>query len=160
MIKELIKEHAPSITELPETLNAEAILWAIYHCEKYDTYNRDPRFEPAYAPDGFYFNNSIDIRRYWAKWGREAACSYSNFQIMFPTACELGYTGPPAALDFDRIALPFVCKYVQRRIINRGATTPEQVADAYNSGSYQDAVKPEKYMKKFRRYYDRAMELL
>lgn len=158
MIRNLIKEHAPTIPHLPTTLNAEAILWAVYHCERYDTNNKIPRFEAAYAPGGYYYVRSQQVRVNYVRWGRDSACSYSNFQILYNTANELGYTGPPVALDSDSLALPYVCKYIHRRIIDKGATTPEQVADAYNSGSYQDSIKPEKYMKKFRRYYDRALE--
>lgn len=158
LISRLIKEHAPTIKDLPQTLDAEALLWALYHCERYDPNNKVPRFEPAYAPGGRYYASNQQVRINYASYGREAACSYSNFQILYATARELGYTGPPAALDSDSIALPYVCEYIHRRIFDKGATTPEQVADAYNSGSYQDSNKPEKYIAKFRRYYDKAVE--
>jgi len=157
MIEKLIKQYAPSIEHLPSTLDAEAILWGLYHCEKYDEYNKDPRFEKSYAPAGYYFEHSEEVRNNWFIWGREAACSFSNFQILFATAKELGYAGPPAALDSDAVSLPFVCKYVHRRIIDKGATLPEQVADAYNSGSFQDAIVPADYIKKFIKYYERAL---
>lgn len=158
MIEQLIKEWAQKFPcTFPDSLDPEAILWAVWHCEKYDQYDKEPRFEASYAPGGYFYDTSEEVRMNWAVYGRSAACSYSNFQIMYPTARELGYVGPPVALDKDEIALPYVVALICKRIIDAGATTPEQVADAYNSGSFKDNYKPEAYMKKFRCYYDKAI---
>lgn len=157
MIKKLIEEHAPTL-QVPEGLDAEALLWAIYRCERYDKHNRVPRFEPSYAPGGYYFSRSSLVRREYAKWGNWACCSYSNFQIMYITAVELGYEGPPLALDHDSVAITWVCRYLNHRVFAQGARTVEEVADAYNSGTYRNSNVPEKYVAKFRRKYDRALE--
>jgi len=132
-ISQLITKHAPSLAPLPSTLNAEAVLWAVYHCEKYTPAYPNPRFEPSYAPGGYYHDTSQRVRDAYAEYGRDAACSYSNFQILYIVALELGYAGPPRALDKDSFALPFVVKYINGRCLERGADTPEEVADAYNS---------------------------
>lgn len=157
MIVKLVKQHAPTLEPMPPTIDGEASLWGIYHCEKYDQYNTEPRFEAAYAPGGYYYEHSIEVRARWTQWGRDSACSYSNFQILYNTACELGYIGPPKALDKDGLALPYVCLYIRRRIIDRGATKPEQIADAYNSGSFSDQHIPGAYIRKFMKYYERAL---
>lgn len=156
MIKKRIEEHAPEL-QVPEGLDAESILWAIYRMEKYDKHNRVPRFEPAYAPGGIYYESSDAVKALHSTWGNWAACSYSNFQIMFVTAVELSYTGPPLALDKDKVALPFVVKYVNERIFERGAKTIEEVADAYNSGTHRDTNKPIRYINKFVRKYKKAL---
>lgn len=156
MIARLIKEHAPNL-ETPEGLDSEAVLWAVYGCEHYTKKYNMPRFEPAYAPGGIYYRNNDLVREKYDRWGRTAACSYSNFQILYVTACELGYDGPPIPLDRDSVALPFVTKYINVRIFKRGATEVEQVGDAYNSGTHLDRLKPEKYMARFRRFYDKAI---
>ena len=156
MIRRLIKEHAPSLN-VPGGLDADALLWAIYWCERYTKGNRVPRFERAYAPGGVYYITSALVRQEFAKWGAWAACSYSNFQILYITAVELGYTSPPLALDRDETALPFVVKYVNDRILAKGAQTPYDVADAYNSGSFTDDRNPMTYKRKFRRMYDKAL---
>lgn len=156
MIARIIKEHAPYL-ETPEALNSEAILWAVYGCEHYTKRYYAPRFEPAYAPGGLYYRNSKEVRDAYEKWGKSAACSYSNFQILYITATELGYEGPPLGLDRDSLAIPFVIKYINERIFARGAKTVEQVADGYNSGTHLDRLKPIKYMARFRRYYDKAI---
>jgi len=159
MIKQLIEKWAPSL-HVPTGLDSGCILWALYYCEKYDPHNRVPRFEKAYAPGGYYYKKSEDVRKEYEKWGNWAACSFSNFQILFNTARELGYDGPPLALDRDEVAMPFIVLYLNIRIFKKGATTPEEVADAYNSGTFKDANKPEKYMAKFRARYDKCQKVL
>ena len=156
MISRLIREHAPLI-KAPEELNPEALLWALYWCEKYTAGNRVPRFEAAYAPGGRYFRF---MKHLYDMWGEDACCSYSNFQILYPVAVELGYTGPPLALDHDSISLPYVVRYLNLRVFGRGASTIEDVADAYNSGSHKDANKPEEYIKRFVRRYKQATKML
>lgn len=157
MIREVIQAAAPSLEPMPSTINGEASLWGLYHCERYDQNNTEPRFEPAYAPEGYYYEHSSEVRDRWTFYGRASACSYSNFQILFNTACELGYNGPPLALDKDSLAIEYVCRYIRHRIIDRGATKPEHVADAYNSGSFKDEIIPDAYIRKFMRYYERAL---
>ena len=159
MIARLIHEQAKFV-QAPAGLNTEALLWAIYKCERYVEHAKFPRFEPAYAPDGIYFKNSELVRREYAKWGNWACCSYSDFQIMYITAVELGYDGPPLALDRDVMALPWVVKYLNDRAFARGAKTVEEVADAYNSGTHRNHYKPLEYIAKCRKYYDRKLEEL
>lgn len=156
MIKRLIEEHAEHL-DVPESLDGEALLWAVYRCEKYTKGNKVPRFEAAYAPGGVYYNRSTQVRDLFNTWGSWAACSFSDFQILYVTAVELGYEGPPLALDRNDVAIPFVVKFINLRILAKGATSPEEVADAYNSGTFRDDIKPWKYMQKFRRMYDRAL---
>jgi hypothetical protein len=151
MIRKLINEHATAL-EPPEGIDAEALLWAIYRSEKYDKHNRVPRYEPAFAPAGTYY--ASHVKELYELWGVFAACSYSNFQILFVTAAELGYKGPPLALDHDSVALPWVVRYLQERVLETGAKTVEEIADAYNSGTHLDGNVPTAYIKRFRHYYD------
>jgi len=159
MIKQLIETWAPHL-HAPKELSPQCILWALYHCEKYNSRNRVPRFEKAYAPGGHYYNASEEVVCEYVKWGDSAACSYSNFQILYITAHELGYDGPPLALDRDSVALPYVTLLLNIRILKKGAKTPEEIADAYNSGSFRDSNKPEAYMAKFRRRYDQCLKVM
>jgi len=156
MIKQLIETHASEL-HVPEDLDAEAILWAVYYCERYTKENRAPRFETAYAPGGYYYTISPMVRREFDVWGAWAACSYSNFQILYIIATELGYVGPPLGLDRDAIAIPYVIRLLNKRILDKGAKTPEEVADAYNSGSFRDDIKPWTYTRKFKKMYLRAL---
>lgn len=103
-----------------------------------------PKHEKAYDWGGTYFNRAL-----WSKWGSWAACSYSSFQIMFPAAVELGFSGSPMDLWDDEIAIHWVIDFIQKRILDKGASTLEQFADAYNSGSCKDAFVPTEYITRF-----------
>jgi len=160
VIARRIKENTNKLL-VPDGIDPEALLWAVYYCERYTKYNKEPRFEAAYAPGGLYYKNSEHVRREYEEWGSQACCSYSNFQILYITAVELGYTGPPLGLDADRIALPYVVKYINDRCFAKpGQETVEHVADAYNSGNHLDRFKPLKYIARFRRFYDRELKRL
>ena len=150
---ELIEEAAPSLEPMPPSIEGAATLWGLFNCERYSEANPFPRFEPAYAPGGYFYEHSPDVQARWAEYDRASACSYSNWQILFNTACELGYTGDPYALDDDKTALPFVVAYIKRRAIGAGATMPEQVARAYNSGSINGHAVPG-YVDKFMASYN------
>lgn len=155
-----IKENKAKLL-VPDGIDPEALLWAVYYCERYTKHSREPRFEAAYAPGGLYYKNSEHVRKEYEEWGSSACCSYSNFQILYITACELGYTGPPLGLDSDRIALPYVVKYINERCFAKpGQETVEHVADAYNSGNHLDRFKPLTYIRRFRRFYDRELKRL
>jgi len=159
MIKNLIARWAPKLN-VPSDIDAPSLLWAVYFSEKYNKKNRVPRFEPAYAPGGYYYDHSSEVRREYEMWEESACCSYSNFQILYIVARELGYQGPPLGLDRDSVAIEFVVKYINQRIFGRGAKTVEQVADGYNSGSFKDGYQPVKYIQKFLKHYQDAYEKL
>jgi len=149
----LISLFAPSIGPTPPAIDGAACLWGLFNCERYTADNPDPRIEPSYAPGGYYYDHSPDVRERWAQYDHDSACSYSNWQILFNTACELGYEGAPQDLDEDDIALPFVVQYIQRRALNAGAIQPEQIARCYNSGSINGQPVPG-YVDKFMAAYE------
>lgn len=157
MIKQLIEEYAP-LLKTPRDIDSNAVLWAVYRSEKYNKHNLAPRMEPAYAEGGRYYERSERVRELHTLWGNWAACSFSNFQILFIVADELGYTGPPLALDKDSVAIPYVVRYLNRRVFQRKAKTIEQIADAYNSGTHLDDNVPQRYINKFKRYYFEALK--
>lgn len=99
------------------------------------------RYEPAYAPGGRYHNS--DVQKMWKIYGCLAASSFGTFQLMLPTARELGYTGHPIDLQKDSICAYWATQLILKRFIQtQGATTLEQVLDAYNSGTFRDSNVP------------------
>ena len=108
-----------------------------------------PKHEPAFDYGGKFCNHEL-----WLRWGAWSACSYSSFQIMFVTAHELGFTGSPVHLCDDETAIHWVLEYIRKRIIDRGCTSIEQFADAYNSGSFKDSFVPTEYVQKFVAIYE------
>lgn len=99
-----------------------------------------PRYERQYDQGGFLYNRSKEQQERIIQWGAWAACSYSSFQIMYSTACELGYdrapwTRSPGDLFNDETAVIFVVEYIKRRILDRGAKSIKEFAIAYNGGN-------------------------
>jgi hypothetical protein len=122
------------------------LLWALAGVES--TYGRDrevARLEPAYQPGGSVYRGSSAIRELWGHYGALAACSFGTWQMMAPTARELGHTGHPCDLQTDVVLAPLVVRFLDRR---RPSSLAE-VADAYNSGSCRDRIIPEAYIRTF-----------
>lgn len=149
VLDKAILTHAPTLRV--GFADPKRLLTAIAVVESgYGTYNV-PKYEKAYDLGGRYGNKAE-----WLKWGALAACSYSSFQIMYAVAREMGYQGSPIGLCHDDVALPYVIKLLQRRILDRGASTLADVADAYNSGNFRDSVVPTAYIAKFLAAYNES----
>lgn len=143
VITELCKQYGPTLEKEAPWLDGECLLRAIAMNESaFGTYNV-PKHEKAYDLGGVYGNKSL-----WAKYGAWAACSYSSWQIMYPTALELGFNGSPADLWRDGTAIYYVVELILRRGIRKGATTVDQLFDMYNSGSFKDGIIPQVYIDK------------
>ena len=143
-LRKLVIASAPDLI-VPPGIDPVKILCAILHNESsYGVFNV-PRFEKAYGPGGKYYNHTQ-----YTLWGAWACCSYSSFQIMYPTARELGFTGTPGQLWNDEEAIKWAIKLINVRIIRKqGAKTVNQIADGYNSGNCNDSIIPEVYIAKF-----------
>lgn len=144
-------------------LNPDALLYAICLNESSGGKNDIPRFEPAYAPNGYYFKRSQEVRDKWGKYGDLAAMSWGPWQIMFTTAGELGFSGSPLELWDAEVSIQFVVKLIKDRIIVRlGAKTVEEIGDSYNSGTFKDAVigQVAEYRSRLRKNYEEALKIL
>ena len=159
-ILDLCRIWGPLLNLKDDEPNGAACLYTLFLKERYNQHNPGPRREPAYATGGRYANQEL-----LARYGDAAACSYSNWQIMFPVARELGYLGRPADLDDDATAIQWVVKLIQKRIEpqarrNDGRLTLAELADAYNSGNCRDANVPHEYIAQAERYYVEALSVL
>lgn len=151
---DLCKQYGGTLEKEAPWLDGECLLKAIAMNESsYGSYNL-PRFEKAYSYNqkGIYSNRDL-----WAKYGDWAACSYSSFQIMYPTALELGFNGSPMDLWKDSTAIYYVVELILRRTIRKGATTVQHVLDAYNSGTFKDNNIPQEYINKGMIAYQRFL---
>jgi len=153
MIKQLAADWGGKI-DCPKDVDGGALLLALAEVESSGGTNAIPRFERAYSIGGYYYRRASHVRELWKRWGDWASCSYSSWQIMFVTATELGFSGSPQDLRRDPLAIPFVVKYLNVRAFAKGATTVAQAADAYNSGSFADAMVPADYIAKVQAAYD------
>jgi len=118
------------------------------------------RHEPAYMPDGYYYKNSTQVQERWKRWQILSACSFSSFQILYTTACELGFDHQPwdrnpIELWDDRIAAQFVVKYLVKRVISKMPDNSlERLFDGYNSGNPRDGIIPHEYIQKSLKAYE------
>lgn len=153
-VEALSREHGPTL-HCPTHIDGAILLMAIASVESSSgTYNI-PRYEPAYGYKGYYYRRAQHVRDLWWKYGDHAACSYSSWQIMFPTAYELGFPGKPYELISDAVAVPWIVKFINKRIFDKGATSLREIGDAYNSGSFADQHVPEDYIRKLQQAYSR-----
>jgi hypothetical protein len=126
------------------------LLRAIATIESSFGQNCGPRVEPAYSPGGRYYKGAQQI---WVtEYGPDAASSHGPWQIMFPTAKELGFRISPSEL-----ALPEVNGLVAVEFLNtraRNAVNLEEVARAYNGGNIHAKAVPQSYIDKLTHAYE------
>jgi hypothetical protein len=144
--------HKITISEPFPTLCGISPLQALALKESNYGSNNIPRYETSYGPGGPYYNVT-HVQQLYKKYGKDACCSYSSFQIMFITAWELGYQNSPDKLTQDEIAIEFVIKMINQRIMKYGPISLDQIFDAYNSGSFKDKYIPKEYISEAKHYY-------
>jgi hypothetical protein len=143
---EAIQEHAGSL-QAPAGLDPALLLLSLSVVESSGGFNNQRRVEPAYLPGGRYCNQAL-----YDQYGDDAAASWGPLQVMYVTAKELGYPGAPQDLGLPSENIPVAIKLINRRIVGRGATTLEQIADAYNSG-FKDQIIPQEYIRQVKAAY-------
>ncbi len=136
-----------------DPVDGPRLLWAISGCES--TFGKDcaPRFEAAYAPGGIYYEQSAQQRLLWKNFDRDAACSWSPWQIL-PTNAP-GFSPLELATDLDKAATA-VIGFIRRYVLGaKRAVTLGEILDTYNSGTWRDtATEPVlKYVERGNHYY-------
>lgn len=161
-LTDAIAAQAPTLQSFFPWVNAQALLSAV--CSNESDFGKDcnPRLEASYLRGSVRKYLGIDSTgangRYyspasWSAWGMYSACSHGPTQIMGATLWDLGYQDDPTALVRDpNLAMIWTIKYIKARA--QGATTVEEVADAYNSGSFRDRFQPLSYMQEMQQNYD------
>jgi len=142
-LSEICRTHGLVLEKSAPWLDGEILLKSIATVESSYGLNNIPKYEKAYDRGGIYYNTTLGM-----KYGAWAACSYSSWQIMFPTATELGFTGTPIDLCNDAIAIYWVIEYIKKRALDKGATKIQEIYDAFNSGSFRDKFIPTDYIGK------------
>lgn len=146
-LDELIKKYCERLSDISFNYDKEILLKTIATKESSYGKNNKPRFEKAYYIGGsLYKNFNNTYRSLIEEYKKDAACSWSSFQIMFMNAYDMGYKGKPSDLSNDEIAIPFVIDYINKRILKRNPKKLEDIFDAYNSGSFSDRVVPQSYI--------------
>lgn len=152
----LIDEHATSLINTG-TFNPRVLLHAIAECESgHGDHWEAIRHEQSYCYGSHLYRgpNGADLREQSQQYGCLAHSSFGSFQLMFIAAFEMGYRGDPISLRNDFVGLPYVTKFINRRILSKHPRiTVESFADAYNSGRPDDGVVPTEYIEKFTKAY-------
>lgn len=142
-LNRIIETHGLVLSKKAPWMYGDVCLAALATIESSYGIHNIPRYEKAYDRGGIYYNAQLGM-----KYGAAAACSYSSWQIMYPTAVELGFTGAPTELNNDCVAIYFVMEYIQKRILDKGCERLQDLFDAYNSGTFRDRIIPEEYIAK------------
>lgn len=164
----LIEKNAPNL-KIPDHINKKRLMWAFASNETdLGRMELRSRFEPSYSGNwhrSFYkegksmFSRSNLAMTAWRKWGDSAAQSYGLFQIMYTTAIDTGVISietPPEELRKTEVNVAVFIALINRIVRGNKDITVEQIADAYNSGSYKDNIVPKEYITKLKKAYDRA----
>lgn len=156
VLKALIRAQAPALDLAGTGFEGEVVLAALLCCET-DFWHpkwRQPRVEAAYLPGGAYYRRSLAVRTAYRKYGKAAAASWGPWQLMYPTAHELGFRARPLDLADAAVSLPYVVEYLNRRVFCWTPLDLGDIADGYNSGSCVDQIVPMTYIDKFVRAYE------
>jgi hypothetical protein len=154
-----IQYGAASLIKGVDWANPLGLLGALAEVESSFGEANRARFEKIYSWGNRYF--SAEQMDRWHRWGDIACCSYSSFQIMYPTACELGFDHSPwdrnpTELFDDQVAILFVLAFIQKRMV--GVHTVGDFADAWNTGSFKDSNVPHEYIVKFTQSYQTVVQ--
>jgi len=127
-----------------------ALLWALNQQEasgrQFVRARHEPRFYEKYLKANQQYEKAGD------DFGVHAiSSSYGPWQIMYSTAVQMGYEGPPQGLSHAFVSLPYVLKYL-RRLHKEFNGDIKKIVSAYNAGPGGVGTNP--------RYTKRVLELL
>lgn len=157
----VIERHVDDLA-IPTKVKGRLLLGAIAMMESHGGRNWQPNFEPAFWRGGRYWGDAQKARAdTWGQQGdpvmeaftrRAVACSWGPWQILYTTADELGYQGPPWGLTDPDTCLHWAIQLINRRIAPGLDNSLEvsiivrKLADGYNSGSHKDRNVPHRYI--------------
>lgn len=148
-------------------LNPGAALKALTWCET--TYGQRwaaSKHENAYCYGGPYYVGDgpgggvgdDTLRELSSVWGCSAHESWGPWQLLFITAYEQGYRDDPVRLRVPEVSVEWVVKILNKRLLDKVTdATPEDVADAWNSGRARDKIVPQAYITEFMEHYRRLL---
>lgn len=160
----LVTSHSLNLHLQGTGVDGERLLLALAGNESGFGRQSGLRVEAGYSPGGKYFTPFLKAA--FAAYGKAACGSWGPFQIMYPTAYELGFRGYPWGLFTAEISLPWVVAMLNRRIfpdLPKGLPEAEFVAkvgDGYNTGSSKKGAPPKEYIADFFGHYQKPLSEL
>lgn len=142
-----------TMLRVPDSIDGARLLWALSGCESSFGLNCKPRHEPYYH-DLAERGTNAQLNLLTEQWGCDAHSSFGPWQELLVN-CSSSMR-PEDFASLDRCALEVVTFINARILIHEHATTVEQIADAYNSGTWRDAESAgvARYVAQCRHYYD------
>lgn len=149
-VKRMIHHIVTDEFALPSDPLDPRLVWAIVQVEsagKVNAYRHEPAFFTRYLRD----------KPWYGQWSpRRSAASYGLMQIMFPTACDMGWRGDPEELYVPETNIRLGCQYLTD--LRAQLASWDAAICAYNGGKKGNRRKPfrnQAYLDKVRA----AMEL-
>jgi|SRR5689334_895231 len=144
-LADAIEHYAPAL-HVPSGMNAIALLRAIAAQETTDpTRLFASKHENAYCYGGRYNTPALKTAEW--RYGCAVHCSWSPWQIMFPTAMLHGFMDDPVRLRDPMIAGAYVVADLNGKVFDHiPAPTVQDAFDAWNSGTARDNLFPAKYV--------------
>jgi hypothetical protein len=147
-LRAVIQEWAPEVARAATAAgltwvgDGRALLGALAENESGFDLADGPRFESSYYYGSKKYEQSKELREAVARQGALAACSWGPWQLMAMNALRLGYSldEPLHDLWHASVSAPFVVRLVEEILTKQKPPTPEDFADAYNSGRWTDAI--------------------
>ncbi len=130
-------------------LDGAKVLWALSGVETGFGLNCMPRHEKGYCTGKYSLHPTIVTLT--KRWGHAAHSSFGVWQVMLGN---LGPNASPESFDTAVGCAEIAVTHINANIL-RGCTaiTLAQIADAYNSGNFRDAIVPEVYIAAVARNY-------
>jgi hypothetical protein len=149
----LCREHGPTL-HLPPGVDGAQMLWAFAGRESSFGARCVPLHEKAYCYGSKYYKTDKVLRDLTEAWGCWSHASYGPWQILFDNAYRLDHTIDPIRLMTD----PAVCTVITVAEFNRIMDLQKppglrEIADAWNSGDWRDAIRPNDYMDAVESFY-------
>jgi soluble lytic murein transglycosylase-like protein len=96
----------------------------------------------AYRFEQFFWQRYMQGKQQWdGAVPERVSASYGLMQIMYPVACEMGFTDPPESLFVPVIGLTWGCKKF-RSLLDWAQQDTEQALAAYNGGKGDNDTRP------------------
>jgi hypothetical protein len=147
----LCQNYGLLLQAIPSDIDPVQLMWAIALNESIHETNGilyfPPRHEPAYDQGGRYCVG--EQASACVVFGRDAACSYGPWQVMF---CHAKGYSPKELGDTEKCAEVFL-SYMNRELNRQKPKTIDQIGDMYNSGNFRDGNVPKEYIARLRHHY-------
>ena len=133
-------------------LDINAVLWALSGVESsFGKLAHQARFEKSYARGGRYYLQPLD-----SLYGDAAAMSYGPWQVMYCNAHRVtnGFVSPHELQGMTFAAQIATVMWLDDAVLDRGAKTMREIADAWNTGSHRDSILPAPtYLERVEKFY-------